>query len=117
MTYTYIDEQDAEKQFNEMLDESYPIEMMGIHFDASRVLKEIDPTAYRCTFNDWLDAMRYTTELIPYRVELIEADAEEDEEGDKPSIYFECDAENQDHAEEQALDAYPDCEILDTEEA
>ena len=53
MTYTYIDEQDAEKQFNEMLDESYPIEMMGIHFDASRVLKEIDPTAYRCTFNDW----------------------------------------------------------------
>lgn len=57
--------------------------------------------------------MRTTTEvladnpnLLTYRVTLKE------EKGDKFSIVFDCYAESDTHAEEQAEDAYPDCEIL-----
>jgi len=39
--------------------------------------------------------------LIPYRVTL------EEEAGDKFTIVFDCYAEDDDHAEEQALNAYP----------
>ena len=44
--------------------------------------------------------------LLTYRVTLKE------EKGDKFSIVFDCYAEDDDHAEEQAEGAYPDCEIL-----
>lgn len=43
--------------------------------------------------------------LIPYRVTLAE------EKGDKFTIVFDCFAEDDDHAEEQATNAYPNCEI------
>lgn len=39
--------------------------------------------------------------LVPYRVTLAE------EKGDKFTIIFDCFAEDDDHAEEQALNAYP----------
>jgi len=44
--------------------------------------------------------------LIPYRVTLHE------DKGDKFTIIFDCAAEDDDHAEEQALNAYPNGEIL-----
>ena len=47
-----------------------------------------------------------TNHLIPYRVMLHE------EKGDKFQIAFDCQAEDDDHAAEQALDAYPNGEIL-----
>jgi len=43
--------------------------------------------------------------LIPYRVTLAE------DKGDKFRIVFECFAEDDDHAEEQAINAYPNAEI------
>lgn len=43
--------------------------------------------------------------LLPYRVTLAE------EKGDKFTIVFYCEAEDDDHAEEQALNAYPSAEI------
>ena len=43
--------------------------------------------------------------LIPYRVTLAE------EKGDKFTMVFDCFAEDDDHAEEQAMNAYPSCEI------
>ena len=43
-------------RYDEMLDECYgPVKMGTFIFDASSVLRELDPTAYRCGFNDWLD--------------------------------------------------------------
>jgi hypothetical protein len=57
----FIDESTALDLYDEMLDELYsPINIAGIEFDPSRVLKELDPTAYRCGFNDWLDSCDYT---------------------------------------------------------
>lgn len=35
-----------------------------------------------------------------------------EEPGDKLTIIFNCEADDDDHAEEQAVDAYPGCEIV-----
>jgi hypothetical protein len=48
--------------------------------------------------------------LKEYRVSLHE------EKGDKFTLFFECWAEDQDHADEQALNAYPDGEIINITE-
>ena len=48
--------------------------------------------------------------LINYRVTLRE------ELGDKHLIVFDCQAEDADHAAEQALDAYPDGEVFNITE-
>lgn len=48
---------DVEEQYQEMLDDCYsPVEVAGMAFSASRILQELDPTAYRCGYNDYIDA-------------------------------------------------------------
>ena len=42
--------------YDEMLDEVYALEEGGFPYAASRVLKEIDPIAYREGFWNWLDS-------------------------------------------------------------
>lgn len=49
-----MSEQEAEKQYNEHLDE-LPLESV-ISYPTSYVLKEVDPTAYDCGFADFCDA-------------------------------------------------------------
>ena len=44
--------------------------------------------------------------LLPFRVSLHE------DKGDKATIFFFCMAESDDHAEEQAIDAYPNCDVI-----
>lgn len=49
-----------EENYNEMLDEIYsPIKIEDVTFNASYVLKECDPTAYRCGFNDFQVEVEY----------------------------------------------------------
>jgi hypothetical protein len=56
-TPTKISESDALQRFDEMLDEIHETVKCGkLEWDMSRVLKEMDPTAYRCGFSDWLDS-------------------------------------------------------------
>ena len=112
----YIEESLALIQYENFLDDAYPVEIAGMQFCASRILEELDPIAFNCGLADWLDGEGLTTDLISYRVELTEADAEEDADGDKPTIYFDCEAEDEDHATEQAEDAYPACEVLEVGE-
>jgi len=50
---------DREARFDEMLDECYSFEKVGSIFASmspSRVLKEVDPIAYRCGVNDYEDS-------------------------------------------------------------
>jgi hypothetical protein len=47
-----LNEEDLYETYDAMLDECYPRFMDS--YDASQVLKEIDPTAYSCGFSDWL---------------------------------------------------------------
>lgn len=49
---------DREARFDDMLDEIYSFEKVGgpfEHMSPSRVLKEVDPVAYRCGVNDYED--------------------------------------------------------------
>jgi len=52
-----IREDDALRLYNEFLDSCHDnITVCGCVFDPSYALKELDETAYRTGFNDWLDA-------------------------------------------------------------
>lgn len=41
-----------EDQYDELLDQDGPVRVAGLEFNPSQILKELDPTAYRCGFND-----------------------------------------------------------------
>lgn len=62
MAYIYIDEDKALQQYRDELDELHDIEICGMSFCASRILKELDPIAFNCGFTDWLDANQLTTD-------------------------------------------------------
>ena len=47
---------DADERYDQMLDECSESCSMCESYGASRILKEIDPIAYNCGFNDWLDS-------------------------------------------------------------
>jgi len=45
------------QMYNEMLDDVYDeCSIAGYKYSTSQALHKIDPIAYRCGFNDWLDA-------------------------------------------------------------
>ena len=53
-----LDPDDYEDQFDESLDESIPeIEVGCLTYSPSRVLKNVDPVAYRCGLNDFIDSL------------------------------------------------------------
>lgn len=48
--------EEAEEQYSDMLDEiSGPVVVGGLEFAASRVLREMDPIAYRVGLHDYID--------------------------------------------------------------
>lgn len=51
-----LDKVDVDERYDDMLDECGTVEVGSLTFDASRVLKELDPIAYNCGFSDWLDS-------------------------------------------------------------
>lgn len=53
-----LTQQDAINGFDDYLNEVYPDNVMvcGYEFTPARALKELDPTAYREMFNNWLDS-------------------------------------------------------------
>lgn len=51
-----VNPMDRERVFDDMLDECYSFDKVGgpfEHMSPSRVLKEVDPVAYRCGVNDY----------------------------------------------------------------
>ena len=53
-----LDPDDYEDQFDESLDDSIPeIEIGCLTYSPSYVLKNVDPTAYRCGLNDFVDSL------------------------------------------------------------
>ena len=52
-----LDPDDYEDQFDDMLDESGEIEIGCLTYSPSHVLKNVDPTAYRCSLNDFVDSL------------------------------------------------------------
>ena len=54
--YEIKDDSELGKEYDECLDSEGPVKVCGLTFYPSRILEELDPTAYRCGFNDWLDS-------------------------------------------------------------
>ena len=53
-----LDPDNYEDQFDESLDDSIPeIEIGCLTYTPSHVLKNVDPTAYRCGLNDFVDSL------------------------------------------------------------
>ena len=53
-----LDPDDYEDQFDGSLDESIPeIEIGGLTYSPSHVLKNVDPIAYRCSLNDFVNSL------------------------------------------------------------
>jgi len=52
--YTYEQLKDVFEQ--EITDISAEIEILGMSYEAGKVLRQIDPVAFRCSMADWLDS-------------------------------------------------------------
>lgn len=79
---TYITEHDADERYTDFLNEIHPMVTIGdLNYDPARVLKEVDPVAYQCGLNDWLDSedLEIGTQE---QVDSQEDDQEDDEEYD-----------------------------------
>jgi DNA repair exonuclease SbcCD ATPase subunit len=51
-----LEDNDNIEEYDEFLDDVYgEIDVCGIKYCASHLLKEVDPTAYRCGMNDFND--------------------------------------------------------------
>jgi hypothetical protein len=53
-----LTEFDALRLYDDMWDESYPLVSIGnLTFQPSRIIKELDPIAYKVGFHDWCDSI------------------------------------------------------------
>jgi hypothetical protein len=58
--FDVYDEDDLTQKYDDMLDEAYGIiEVGSISWDAHRVLKKMDPIAYRCGELDYIDSLEW----------------------------------------------------------
>jgi hypothetical protein len=54
---TKITEEEALDWYDELLDEGADVNVLGYYYAKSRILKELDPIAYRCGFLDYIDTL------------------------------------------------------------
>jgi hypothetical protein len=51
-----IPQRELEEMYDEFLDEiSEPVDIFGVRFDVSRILKELDPIMYRVGMDEYFD--------------------------------------------------------------
>lgn len=77
----------TEGQYDEWLDEVCgPVNIGSLTYEASMVLKEVDPTAYRCGMNDYADSLSPEDfeeyQEIQARVEELEEELEDLDDDD-----------------------------------
>lgn len=80
-----LEKDDYTEGFDDLLDEEGDIVILGVRYSRSHVLKEVNPTAYRCSLNDYLasidveDDPKYQAlceqiEELEYELEQLEED-------------------------------------------
>ena len=79
--YKELEDQENTDEYDEILDEQGPVIVAGMEFMPSAILKEMDPTAYRCGLNDFNDAEMSDLEgeIEDLKKDLADAEAEEKE--------------------------------------
>ena len=55
-------ESEAYEMYDDFINDSGPVVILGIQFDRAAILKELDPTAYRVYFNDYMDSSGIDTD-------------------------------------------------------
>lgn len=55
---------EATQLYRDMLDEVYGEINIGVTFQPSAVLEEMDPTAFRCGFADYMDSLGINTDEL-----------------------------------------------------
>jgi hypothetical protein len=59
MSLEKISEEKLREMFDDVLDEMRPkVELFGYDFQASRILRELDPIAYECELRNYADSIR-----------------------------------------------------------
>jgi len=67
-----LDGYECYDEFDNFLNDVYGVvTVAGFEYDTARVLKEVDETAYRCGYNDWIDG-----ELIEIEEKIKELEEE-----------------------------------------
>lgn len=72
---------DADEQYKQMIDECYSFSRVGGPFEymsPAKVLEDMDPTAYRCGFNDWTDSEIANGRLVQIGEDYFDADEAEE---------------------------------------
>ena len=69
-----LDPDDYRESYHDMLNFEGPIHVCGFEFSASDIIKEMDPIAYRCGFNDYMDMLDKDGEKenAPEYMEMVE---------------------------------------------
>jgi hypothetical protein len=103
---------DREQRFRDMLDECYSFDSVGgpfAHMSPAKVLEEMDPTAFRCGVNDYMDG-EGTVEVggDDYDGDEVDAAAEEYIDGLRNEL---ADLESQ--LEDEIAEDEPDSDVID----
>jgi len=69
-------------EYDEMLDQEGNVNVSGLTFSPSAIVKEMDPTAYRCGMNDFNDSLiaELNDEIESLESDIKEAEKEAEEE-------------------------------------
>jgi hypothetical protein len=83
-----LDPDDYESQYVDALNEEGPVRIGSLEYDPAYVLENVDPTAYRCGLNDYVDSLELSDdpsyknieeeiETLQEEIEMLEAELEE----------------------------------------
>jgi hypothetical protein len=70
LKYFEIDPEDYEDEYREVLNEEGDVRIGDLAFEPARIVEELDPIAYRCGLNDFVDGLE--VEDDPRYQELVE---------------------------------------------
>lgn len=63
--FEVLTEQEATELYDDMLDDcNEVVQVCGMSYNPSRVLKEVDPIAYNCGFSDFCDSLLDNHQLV-----------------------------------------------------
>ena len=92
--FELISESDAVERYEDILDSEGPLTLAGMSYARSYVLREVDPVAYRCGFNDFVDSLSEDGIFVEGLTEdEMESEDEDDGQPDEAQEWADFDAD------------------------